>query len=120
LSDPKFKPFFSENFVTVKLHVKETPENKNLENPGGDELLQSLHGDKAGLPFLAVLDAQGKMIVNSNRLEDGKAQQSNIGHPVKPEEVDHFMAMMRKTAPRAKPEQLAALEAHLRSQKLGQ
>ena len=47
--------------------------------------------------------------------ENGKL--SNIGHPVQPEEVDGFMAMLKKAVPAMTPEEAATFEKHLRNRK---
>jgi len=105
--------------VIVHFTVLETPEKKSLENAGGLEMLAKWNGDKAGLPFLAILDPSGKLLINSNRLQEGKDQRSNTGHPAAKEEVDHFMVMLKKTAPRMTAEDLKSVEEFLRSQKIG-
>jgi hypothetical protein len=52
------------------------------------------------------------MVANSNGGKDG----ANIGHPYKPEEVDHFVAMVRSTKKRITDEQLSFVEKELRAQ----
>jgi len=44
-----------------QLVVQESEKNKALENPGGEAVLKEL-GGPAGLPYSALLDAQGKLI----------------------------------------------------------
>jgi thiol-disulfide isomerase/thioredoxin len=97
LDAPEVKPVFEKYFVPVELIVQENAENKAKENEGGVELLKQL-GGPGGLPFHAFLDAQGKLIVNSNAEEPGKVG-GNIGFPNSPAEVEWFIKMVKKAAP---------------------
>ena len=108
LDRPDIKPVFEKYFIPVKLVVPENPKNKALENPGADALLQKL-GGPAGLPYSAFLDARGSLIVNSKR--DGQ----NIGYPGEPQEIDWFVQMMKKAAPKMSEADLKTIEAALRS-----
>ena len=84
----------ADNFIVVRVDVQEQGEKKALENAGGAEQLAAWHG--SGLPFMVILDPKGKVLADTNlNGKDG----SNIGYPAKPEEIAHFMKMM-KSAPR--------------------
>src|SRR2546423_3410595 len=107
LDRPDIKPVFEKYFIPVKLVVQENGKNKDLENPGAEELLKKLDGP-AGLPYSAFLNAKGSLIVNSKR--DG----SNIGYPAQPEEIDWFVQMMKKAAPEISAEDLKIIETTLR------
>ena len=109
LDNSEIKPVFEKYFVPVKLVVQENEKNKNLENAGAEALLKKLGGPD-GLPYSAFLDAKGNQIVNSKR--EGGA--GNIGYPAQPEEVDWFVAMMKKAAPTITPEDLKTIESALR------
>lgn len=104
------KPVFEKYFIPVKLVVQEHDKNKALENPGADELLNKL-GGTSGLPYSAFLNAEGALIVNSNR--DGQ----NIGFPAQPEEIDWFIQMLKKAAPAMEEKDLKTLESPLRTSK---
>lgn len=110
LERPDIKPAFEKYFVGVKLVVQENEKNKALENAGADALLQKL-GGPAGLPFSAFLDAKGSLIVNSNR--NGE-QGQNIGYPAQPAEIDWFIQMMKKAAPKMAEGDLQTIENALR------
>ena len=110
LDRPDIKPVFEKYFVPVKLVVQESEKNKALENPGADALLKQF-GGAGGLPYSAFLDAQGALIVNSKR--NGQ----NIGYPGQAEEIDCFIQMMKKAAPRMSEDDLKAIETALRSPK---
>jgi hypothetical protein len=52
---------------------------------------------------------RGSLIVNSKR--DGQ----NIGYPAEPQEIDWFVQMMKKAAPKISEGDLKTIEAALRS-----
>lgn len=114
-----FKKFFEAHYAIVRVDVMENGDKKVLENPGGSALMAELKGEKAGLPFFAMLDDGGKMVINSIRPANGADKGGNTGHPMTPEEVAHFMTMIKKTAPRATKAELDKLEAFLLAQKRG-
>ena len=99
-----------DNYVVVKLDVMENPDKKDLENAGGMNLMREWNGEKSGLPFMVVLDANGKKLADSNRLG---TQGTNIGYPAKPEEIAHFMKML-KSAPKMSAAQRLQIEAWLK------
>ena len=103
LERPDVKPIFETYFVTVKLVLMENEKNKALENAGAGQWLVRLGGPDS-LPFHAFTDSRGGLIVNSRRPTGG-----NIGYPDRPEEVDWFLQMIRKAAPKISPDELAAL-----------
>jgi thiol-disulfide isomerase/thioredoxin len=82
----------------VHLTVLETAKMKAEETPGGFEYLKELGGDKAGLPYMAIIDAKtGKPIVDS--LQKKGEQNSNTGYPGSTEEIGHFIKMLKAGAP---------------------
>jgi thiol-disulfide isomerase/thioredoxin len=113
LERPDIRPVFDKYFIPVKLVVQENDKNKALENPGSDAVLKKL-GGPAGLPYSAFLDRDGKLIVNSNR--NGEKGQ-NIGYPSQPGEIDWFVVMMKKAAPKMADADLKVIETALRTQK---
>jgi hypothetical protein len=116
LDDAANKPIMDKYFVRAYFTVQEREDKKALNTPGGDELLNSVGGGTAGLPFFAFLDAKGALLANTLRPgKDGKPD--NIGHPVQPEEVDWFMVMLGKAVPTMSPGERETLEKWLRAQK---
>lgn len=114
MAKPEFKPAFEADYVIVHLTVMESPDKKNDENPGGMDYLAKLGGDKGGIPFFAFVDPSGKVIADSNIKAGDKKQ--NIGHPVKKEEVEHFMSMLDKSAKRMTAAKKAEIKKFLDSQ----
>jgi len=76
---------------------------------GGKELAEK-YGRKEddGLPFWVILDTAGKT------LTDSRGEKGNVGFPVEPFEVAHFMKVIRSTAPKLTPPQREALETALK------
>lgn len=95
LDAPDVKPLIDKAFVVVTLDVMENGDKKSLENPGGQEVLVRLGGEKAGLPFFAALNPAGKKLVDSNLMPGSQ----NVGCPAAPEEIVAFGEFLKKTAP---------------------
>lgn len=108
LAAPGVAEVVDRHFVRAELTVFERNERKETENAGAEALLEALAGSDAGLPFTAVLDGRTrKPIATSNLAGPG----TNVGFPSKPEEVDHFVGLLRKGAPRMTPAEEAAIRA---------
>lgn len=112
----EFKTLFAKSYNIVRLDVLESPDKKALENPGSEEVLNSYGGKGSGIPYFAVLDANGKVILNSRRPSDKDKNGENIGHPMAPEEIVHFMNVLKKTS-KMTPSELTKVEAWLKAQK---
>ncbi|MBL4605288.1 MAG: thioredoxin family protein [Flavobacteriaceae bacterium] len=86
------KKFFEDNFVTVAVVVKESPKNKKLENPGGDDLIKKYNNgnSRVGLPFWIILDSDLKVITNSY-----DSNNQNLGGPASPAEVKEFIKKLK-------------------------
>lgn len=117
LASKDIKPIMDKHFRTVWLDVGEAPDKKALENPGADKTLAYLGGSTQGYPFYAVLDPNGKKLIDSRRVVAGK-EPENIGHPAKPEEIAWFLKMLKDTAPRISKAELKTVETFLANQKL--
>lgn len=98
LADPAVKKVLDRRFVTTWLTILERPASQALENPGGRELFAEWSGGQTGIPFLATLDSQGRLVSTSLRTaKDGEV--FNIGLPAREPEVDHFVSMLRDASP---------------------
>ncbi len=63
-----------------------------------------------GVPWHAVLDAEGKLLITSNAPGPKSPHDStNIGFPSGAAEVAHFLRMLQQTAPRLTEARLAEL-----------
>lgn len=101
---PETKPLFEKNFVTAYLDVQERGEKKNLENPGGQEMMNKYKGQNAGLPFWLVITPKGQVLADSF---DEKGD--NLGSPATPEEVHSFLAKLEKSS-KLNKEELQTIE----------
>lgn len=75
---------------------------------GGKEVARRLRGSEGGgIPWMVILDAQGEALVTS----DGP--NGNCGYPVLPQEVEHFISMLKATATRLDANEIARIEQSL-------
>jgi len=93
---PEVKQIIADNYVLVNLTVQERDDKKALENAGAQDAMNNWGGAKSGLPFYVFLDATGKKIADSNAMPGG----TNIGFPATPQELQAFVGLIDKTAPR--------------------
>lgn len=97
LAAPGVAEIVAKHYERAELTVYERGEKQAAENEGAEQLLEALAGENAGLPFAAVLDRKSrKPIATSNASGPG----TNVGFPSKADEIDHFVGMLRKGAPR--------------------
>src|SRR6185312_3516971 len=96
-------PIFGRDFVDIKLDL--------ARMAGADEVLGQYNRSRAvGVPWFVFLDAKGNALVTS----DGP--KGNIGYPAKPEEIEHFIAMLKKVARKIEPAQIESIEKSLKSE----
>ncbi len=98
---PEIKAILETDFVDVKI---DTDRMK-----GGKELLGRYCEKQGGIPWFVFLDAQGKSLVTSD------AQGGNIGYPVEPHEIAHFVKMLQQSKQRITPQQIDAIQQTLNS-----
>jgi thiol:disulfide interchange protein len=94
-------PIMRERFVLLKLDQEKVAGTKEFRAGHGSEL-------SGGIPWYAALDATGEVVATS----DAKA--GNTGYPAKPEEIDWFMDVIKRSAPGMDPAKAAQLEAEVR------
>ncbi len=92
LSDPTIKKYIDDYYVITHITVQESDGKKNLENPGGEALLQSYRAGSHGLPFFAIVDGNNKL------LADSYGKDGNLGCPATKEEVDDFIKILSKSS----------------------
>jgi hypothetical protein len=113
LADPEMGKLMNKNYVITHLTVLENdPAKKPLENEGGLGVMKAYNGEGAGLPFMAITDASGKFLRNSNKTWD--KPDTNIGCPATAEEIAHFIGMLKATAPRLSPIELGKIQTWLK------
>lgn len=101
LSNEVVGPIMREQFVLLKLDQDKVAGTKEFRAGHGSEL-------SGGIPWYAALDATGQVVATS----DAKA--GNTGYPARPEEIDWFMDVIKRSAPGMDPAKVAQLEAEVR------
>ena len=101
LNDRSVKRFFDDNFVIRHLVVFESKGKENLENPGALEMLTKYNGKEEGIPFWLIFDKDENFLSDSRMksIVNGVEKLSNTGCPASKEEVDYFIAVLRKVTP---------------------
>jgi thioredoxin-related protein len=84
---------FGTDYLDVKIDVDRMTNGKDM-------IKKYQPPRSGGIPWFAILDSSGKVLTTSD------AKSGNIGYPAAPEEIDHFMAMLKQTRRRIEPEQL--------------
>ncbi len=111
LNDPTCKKFFDDNYVIATLDVMEQPAKASLENPGSLDVLKKFKGEKSGLPFWLILDANGTLLADSQMRPAGASLDTpgeSMGCPASEKEVAYFIGLLKKTS-NLNDEQLATI-----------
>ncbi|MCE9593767.1 MAG: thioredoxin family protein [Planctomycetes bacterium] len=101
LAAEEIAAIFAKDFVDVKI---------DQDRMKGAAEIQKLFpkSDKAGIPWFAFLDADGKTLAEST-MPDG----NNTGYPAEEAEIAHFMTMLEAARIRMLPGEVIALKASL-------
>jgi thioredoxin-related protein len=119
LGAPEVKPVFDKHFVIVHLNVfEEDGENPRRNTPGGNAVIQHyggvLPGGVVSLPYMIVIDNEGKLVVNSRRPVNAQGKEKSIGFPNQPEDIAWFVEMLKKGAPSLTDEETGQLASVLK------
>jgi thiol-disulfide isomerase/thioredoxin len=105
LKDETAGAIVERHYAVLHLRALErTPEMKAQQLAGADEVFATYAPKGAGLPYMAVLDGDAKMVADSI-MTNG----DNFGFPVTKQELDGFEAMMKAGAPDITPKELKTL-----------
>src|SRR6267378_2725898 len=74
----------------------------------GRAVLETYCKKQGGIPWIVILDAEGKALATS----DGP--KGNVGYPYEPEEIEHFIGMLRQSARKLNAAQIGQVEEALR------
>jgi hypothetical protein len=118
LAYPEIAAIFDKYFVVIRLTFGEgAAGHSDWDTPGAQELIEKYGGvysdGSARLPFIAILDAKAKLIVNSNEPGKTSAKGPGITFPTQPDEVQWFLEMLAKSAPALKKEEIAKIQSAL-------
>jgi len=101
INEPTLKKFFDDNYVIAELTVQESKGKEHLENPGSLAFMTKYKGEKAGLPFWFVTDANGKELADSQIRPEGAGFDTygdNVGCPAAENEVAFFAKILKNTS----------------------
>jgi thioredoxin-related protein len=100
MAQPEIAAILDRDFVIAHIDVDRMTGGKDI---------QSRYQPKTsgGIPWFAILDAQGKALTTS----DGPG--GNIGYPAAPQEIEHFMAMIKGQGRRIDNRQLEQIRKSL-------
>jgi thioredoxin-related protein len=111
MADAEFAKVIGDNYVVTHLDVLEAKKvADSLENPGGNEMLKNLGGEKAGIPYMVFFDGKGTKIADSNIMP----KKQNVGYPGSPEEIVAFEKLLRKTSKHMTDAQIAVVDKVLK------
>jgi hypothetical protein len=101
LANPEVATILGRDYLDVKIDVDRMAHGKEVQ-------ARFRPDTKGGIPWFAFLDAKGQTLVTS----DGPM--GNIGYPAAPQEIDHFLGMLRKSSRRIEPGQIDRLAEMLK------
>ncbi len=88
------------DYVTVKIDIENMAHGKEVASR-----IRTM--PEGGIPWMVILKSNGDELITS----DGP--KGNIGYPFQPEEIEHFMSMLKATSKRTTAEQMNAIGAAL-------
>ncbi len=102
LGGPEIAKIMARNYILVKI---------DLDRMAGAKAIDKRISKKGhGIPWYAILDAEGKILITSDGPE------GNIGHPVKTAEIAHFIHMIKETSRNITPGQISTIQKTLSQQ----
>jgi thioredoxin-related protein len=101
MAQPEIAAILDRDFVITQI---------DIDRMTGGKDIQSRYQPKTsgGIPWFAILDAQGKALATSDG-PDG----NNIGYPAAPQEIGHFLAMIKSQCRRIDSSQLGQIRKSL-------
>lgn len=102
LARPEIAELMGRDFIDLKIDV-------DRYKGGKDVLARFPNAANGGIPWIAVLDPNGQTLITSDSADKG-----NIGYPVDPHEIAHFMKMLEETGRKLSPEDRAKIETTLK------
>jgi thioredoxin-related protein len=95
----------SADFIDLKIDTVRMPH-------GQEVAARFLPAKSGGVPWMVILDASGKTLSTS------VGPEGNIGYPVRPAEIEHFLSMLAATKQRLQEKELQSLGADLDAYRL--
>ncbi|NIP25560.1 MAG: DUF255 domain-containing protein [Phycisphaerae bacterium] len=102
LAEPEVARIMAQDYIQLKIDLDRMTGAKAID--------KRIRKQGGGIPWHAILDAEGKVLITS----DGP--KGNIGYPVKPAEIAHFIRMIKETSRNITPDQISTIQKTLRQQ----
>lgn len=100
------REIFDANYVWVK--------NDRERQESGEAVMKRLRsGPVRSIPWVAILDAREKVLGATGKYDEEKYEDGNYGFPTEPDEIDHFLNLLKSTGPRMSEEGLQTLRTDL-------
>jgi thioredoxin-related protein len=101
-NDTILSELFDKNYIIKYMHVFESKNMKENETPGAIEILKRYSNGDPGLPFYLIFNKDGNLIADSYNRKDSNFKKltylDNIGRPIKKEEIDYFLYILKRTS----------------------
>ena len=109
----KLEAYLADERVAAAIGAAYVPVKIDVDRMSGGKEMSERFGVKEGdgIPYIAILDATGK------KLADSHGDKGNVGFPVEPFEIEHFMKIVRETAKALTPQQIATIRDGLKTGK---
>ncbi len=92
---------FADDFVIAKIDTERMT--------AGQDVSDRFRKTETGIPWIVILDEHGEPLANS------ESPEGNIGYPVKPHEIAHFVEMLKTSSPDISSDNLAEIERTLQA-----
>ena len=99
-ADPAVSRILAKYLIIVDVDI--------VKNRGGKEMYEK-YGTQRGVPAWTVLDANEKVLADSG---DGK---DNVGLPYEPKEIEHYVAVLKKTCSKISDDEIDVLTKNLKA-----
>lgn len=99
LTRPEIEKIMAQDYILVKIDLDRMIGAKAID--------KRISKKNHGIPWFAILDAEGKILITSDGPE------GNIGYPVKPAEIAHFIHMIKETSRKITSRQISTIEKAL-------
>jgi thioredoxin-related protein len=116
LDNPEVAGIFDKYFAIARVSFGEAAAgHPERDNPGSGDLITKYGGlppggGQVGLPFIAVLDKNAKLMVNSNEPGQPPGKAGNVDFATDPDETRVFLGMLKKGAPGLTDEEMRRIQ----------
>ena len=102
LAEPDIAKIMAQDYILVKIDLDRMS--------GADAIDKRIRKKGRGIPWHAILDAEGKVLITS----DGP--KGNVGFPLRPDEIAHFIHMIKETSRNITPGRISTIQKTLSQQ----